>query len=152
MDSYLQEYGASDERRIMALKWGILALLVAAVIGIIVYFQLRDRSEIARVEQFLSQLRAGDYRAAYITWGCTESAPCTPQYSFEAFLEDWGPRSPHARADEASLGEKKSCDSGVIQFVHFPGTEDTALWLERDEPTIGFSPFTVCDPHVRPRK
>lgn len=150
MASYLQEYGAADQRRGLALKWGIFALLVASVLAIILFFQLRDRSEIQRVEQFLEQLRGGDYRGAYRTWGCTEAEPCT-QYSFEAFLEDWGPNSPHAKAAEATLGEKKSCDSGVIQFVRFPGTEDTPLWLERDEPTIGFSPWTVCDPHVRPQ-
>src|SRR5438270_327679 len=145
MAGYLEAYGAGAERRLKIIRWSAISLLAVAIVGIILYFQFRNYSEEQKVKLFMANLEKKDYKAAYALWGCTDEHPC-PQYGFNKFMEDWGPQSPHANAQQAKLAKVKSCDKGIIQFVDFPGQEEVQLWVERKDQTIGFAPWPVCNP------
>jgi len=148
MAGYLEGYGAGVENRIKIYRWSAIGLVAAIIIAIVLYFQFRDYSEEQKVKQFLASLQTQNYKGAYSFWGCTDVHPC-PQYSFEKFMEDWGPKSPHANVQQAKLATKKSCTNGVIQFLDFPGQEQVQLWVERKDKTIGFAPWPVCNPRMQ---
>lgn len=147
MPGYLEGYGEGAERRGKIIRWIILGVIVVGVLTAALYFLLRDRAEKKQLETFLEDLKRKDYRSAYALWGCTDQSPC-PQYAFNKFMEDWGPSSPHANADAAKMTKTKSCSTGVIQFVQFPGDE-VQLWVERRSKTIGFAPWPVCNPRMQ---
>ena len=147
MGSYLQTYGVEDARRGRAIK---AILLIAGVLFVLVvagYFFFHNFPERQKVKRFLSEINAHDYKAAYAMWGCTDAHPC-PQYAFNKFLEDWGPQSKHADIAAAKLAKTKSCDTGIIQFVEFPGNDEVQLWVERRDKVLGFAPWPVCNPRM----
>jgi hypothetical protein len=146
MAGYLETYRAGEERRENILKWIAIGFVVAAILGIILYFQLRDRAEKQRIQAFLSTLGTKDYKKAYEFWGCTFEKPCR-DYSFDRFMEDWGPNSAHANVSGAKMTTTKSCNAGVIQFVQFPNDE-VQLWVERKDKIVGFAPWPVCNPRM----
>ena len=148
MAGYLEAYGAGVDRRLKIYRWAALAAVAVLIVAVILYFQFRDYPEQKKIQGFLNSLQSQDYKAAYSYWGCSESHPCR-QYSFEKFLEDWGPKSPHANARQAKLATKKSCTNGVIQFIEFPGQDDVQLWVERKDKVIGFAPWPVCNPRMQ---
>jgi hypothetical protein len=140
--SYLEGYGVRDARRERAIKLIIATVVVVAVVGAFLYFWLRDRSEKQLVQQFLQHLRAGDYKAAYILWGCTEAKPCRG-YPFEEFMRDWGPASPHANISQARIAGGQHCTGGLIQVLEFPANEEVQLLVDRREQAIGFNPWPI---------
>jgi hypothetical protein len=150
MASYLEDYGAGEERharRVRLIKGTALAATILLVIGGLIYVGLKNRTEKRQVSAFLEALRKRDYPSAYRMWGCTEATPCR-DYSFNRFLQDWGPGSPRADAASAHAGEGESCGTGVVFPVDFAGAEPVALWVERGSRVIGFSP----DPECRKRR
>jgi hypothetical protein len=149
MGGYLAGYGAGEERR-EKIWWRVaLGVLACAILAGILYFQFRNYSEEKQVKEFLARLKAGDYKSAYSLWGCSDEHPC-PQYTFEKFMEDWGPKSPHADAAAAKINKIKSCNAGIIEFIQFPGqSEDVQLWVERKDKVLGFAPWPVCDPRMK---
>jgi hypothetical protein len=71
----------------------------------------------------------------------------------EKFLEDWGPKSPHADVSAARVRRTRSCDSGVIQIVVFSPQDEIPLYVDRDQRQIAYSPFAYCvDPSGRNTK
>jgi hypothetical protein len=105
---------------------------------------LRNHRQEARVKQFVDLLRRQDYQAAYVFWGCTDTKPCR-DYAFPEFMKDWGPDS--ARNISAyTIPRSRSCGSGVIVTVDFDHGQEDALWVQRNDLTIGFSPFPTCAP------
>ena len=148
MAGYLESYGAGEERRGKTIRWIILSVLVLAAVGIAGYFQFRNYREKKQIGVFFKHLKQQDYKAAYEMWGCSDAHPC-PQYAFDKFLEDWGPKSPHGDIASAKLAKTKSCDTGIIQFVEFPGQEEVQLWVERRDKVLGFAPWPVCNPRMQ---
>jgi|YNPBryBLVA2012_1023415.scaffolds.fasta_scaffold00033_5 hypothetical protein len=173
MSDFLTGYGVEEERRERLIKRVALALLIVLAVGGGLYLALRTYPARRQVNQFLDYLRRQDYQGAYRMWGCTETSPCR-DYSFEKFLEDWGPKSAHADARAArirgmsarscgpgvlytlgslaahALGEKGcDCGSGVIHTVAFPGGEEVALWYDRKEKALGFAPWPACLPQLK---
>ncbi len=174
MGSYLEGYGAEQARRGRLVRRLALAGLVFVVTAGTVHLARRCRPAQRQVNLFLENLRKQDYQAAYRQWGCTEASPCR-DYTFQMFLDDWGPKSVRANAAAAQIKKIKArtcrpgvvhtlaamaahglgergcdCGSGVILTVSFPKDEEVALWYERKDRTIGFSPFPVCVPQPRP--
>jgi hypothetical protein len=140
MAGYLDHYGAGEERRENVVKMALIALAVAlAIAGAALYIFHNIRQE-HRLGEFFSLLAAHDYKGAYALWGCTDSKPCKG-YPMSAFMEDWGP----AKGDPSryKITRSKSCGSGVILNVNF-GNDREVLWVERNDLTIGFSPFPGC--------
>src|SRR5947209_2022439 len=100
MSSYLEAYGegeAQRARRVRLVKRGSIILLLLLILAGLAYAVFKNYPEEQRVKMFLETLRKQDYQTAYRMWGCTEATPCR-DYSFQKFLDDWGPKSPHADA------------------------------------------------------
>ena len=147
--SYLDDYGVRDARREKRRKLIVLGTLAVAITALAVWwFVLRDRAEKQQTAAFFELLRNRDYKNAYALWGCSDTKPC-PSYPWEEFLRDWGPKSPQAAAETARIGETKSCENGIIQFVEFPDKHQVQLWVERSDRTIGFAPWPICNPRMK---
>jgi hypothetical protein len=147
MAGYLEGYGAGDERREKTIRWIVISAILLVIVAVALYFQFRNFREERQISTFFDLLKRQDYKGAYAMWGCTDTHPC-PQYAFGKFLEDWGPKSPHANISSAKLAKTKSCDTGIIQFVEFPGQDEVQLWVERRDKVLGFAPWPVCNPRI----
>ncbi len=147
MSGYLEAYGAAEEQRatrIRLIKNGSIALGCVLIAGLIVYAIFKNHGEEAQAKTFVDLLRSQNYQGAYQLWGCTEAHPCV-QYPLQKFLEDWGPKSPHADASSAHIALSQSCGSGVlIRLDYKKPTEPVALWVERGSKTISFAPWAEC--------
>ncbi len=170
MSDFLAGYGVEEERRERLIKRALLVLLALLLGGGAFYLGFRTYPARRQVNQFLEYLKQKDYRSAYRLWGCTETSPCR-DYTFEKFMEDWGPTSPHGQPEGARIRRMSwracgpgflymlgtlaarafgecgcDCGSGVIHTVAFPGGEEVALWYERKDKTLGFAPWPACLP------
>jgi hypothetical protein len=146
MGSYLEAYGASEEQRAKRsrlLKRLVILVVVLAIVAGTAYAFLKNYPEEKQVKSFVELLKDKNYQAAYKMWGCTDQTPCR-DYAFTRFLEDWGPKSEHADAGAARVGEGDSCGTGVVVPVSFKGSEPVALWVERGSHVLGFSPDPEC--------
>jgi len=163
MAGYLDHYGAGDERREKRNK---LFLITGACILLLLFlwffFFVWDKTEVlraapvarlaqilrnhrqeSRVKSFFDLLQRQDFKAAYALWSCTDQHPCK-DYPFTEFMKDWGPASPRAAAAGYTIPKSRSCGSGVIVTVDFGHNQENALWVERSDLTIGYSPYPVC--------
>ncbi len=149
MSGYLDEYGASEARREAIIKRiALVALLLVTVAGLL-YFQFRNFREEAKFEAFMEALEENRYANAYALWGCTEQQPC-PGYSFEKFMEDWGPESGHSNIAEAEITRTRSCPDGIIKVLSFGEEEEVPLFIDRTQREISFSPWKMCNPRYVP--
>ncbi len=146
MSSYLEEYGAGEEqraRRLKLIKRGSILLVFLLVGAAVVYAVFKNYPEQQQVKAFLETLRKQDYQAAYRMFGCTETNPCR-DYTFQKFMDDWGPKSSHANAASAHIGLSQSCGTGVILRVDYSGAEPVPLWVERSTHVVSFAPWPEC--------
>ena len=140
MSSYLEEY-ASQSWRFGKLAKAAGALLLAGVVGYCFYWLFfRNWREESRVRDFLSLVEQGRYEQAYERWGCSVAEPCR-FYTYESFLEDWGPESPLGKVSSYKLGRTYTQDNGVIVEIVVNGEEQPRLWVQRDTRAIGFFPY-----------
>jgi hypothetical protein len=137
-------YGVSEERRSRLIKRVLLALLVVIVVGGIGTFMLYDFRQERQVKRFFERLQAGDYTAAYELWGCTQAKPCRA-YPMRAFMQDWGPQSPHGGLKGYSIARSRTCGNGVIITVNIPEQQQERLWVDRQSLVVGFSPFPTSN-------
>jgi len=137
---YLDHYGAGEERRAKTIKIVLYSVLALIVIGGPLAFYLHNWRQEHRVNRFFGLLAAKDYTGAYALWGCTAAKPCSG-YSQTAFLQDWGPPRD---VSHPKITRSRSCGSGVILTVDFGNNQEEHLWVQRDDLTIGFSPFPGC--------
>lgn len=145
MSGYLAHYGAGEEQRERLIRRIVVSVLVLAVTGGILYFFLKNYKQENQARTFFGLLEKHDYKGAYAVWGCTDATPCR-DYSFNTFMEDWGPKSPRADISSYSIRKSRSCGSGVILTVDFGKGQQEKLWVERRDLTIGFSPWPGCPP------
>jgi hypothetical protein len=152
---YLEEYGAGDERREKRFRRLVIAGVLLLIAAVVLWYYFRNFREDSRVSEFLQLLRQQNYKAAYAAWGCTESRPC-PDYNFDRFLEDWGPKSGHGSMDAARVDKtfrdrwNQSCRSGVIYTIRFAQGDPTWLWVEREDKTLTFAPWPACTTRPEP--
>src|SRR5690242_11345505 len=121
MAGYLDQYGAGDARREKFFRtlWISIAVLVAAdLIGGVLFFIYHNHREESQVQLFFNQLSSHDYKAAYALFGCTDAKPCR-DYTFDQFMEDWGPSSGRNNTANFRISRSRSCGSGVILTVDF---------------------------------
>lgn len=164
MPGYLDQYGAGDERREKRNKLLFIGGGAALVLLFLwFFFFVWDKAEIVRAEpvarlaqvlrnhrqedrvrNFIGLLRQQKYQAAYALWGCTEAKPCK-DYVFTEFMKDWGPASAR-NVNSYQIPRSRSCGTGVIVTVDFGRNQEEALWVQRSDLTVGFSPFPVCSP------
>jgi hypothetical protein len=145
MADFLDGYGVADARREKRVKTIIWSLVGIAVLSVILYYQFRNFREERQSSLFLELLKKRDYQAAYALWGCTPETPCR-DYALDKFLEDWGPKSPHADLSALKITKTRSCESGIIQILDFGKGETVNLLVQRKDKTIGFSPWEYCNP------
>jgi hypothetical protein len=147
MASYLEAYGATEEqraKRIRLIKNSAIILSAVIVVALIAYGIFKNYSEEQQAKTFVSLLQAHDYQAAYRLWGCSDAHPC-PDYPFDKFLEDWGPKSAHADQSSAHIGLSQSCGSGVVIRLDYKGSEEpVSLWVEHSTKIISFAPWAEC--------
>lgn len=147
MSSYLEAYGAAEQRRARVLgivKISSIILGCALIVGLILFGVFRNYGEEQRTKTFLGLLEAHNYQAAYAMWGCTETRPC-PDYPFTKFQEDWGPKSEHPNEAAAHIGLSQACGTGVLVRLDYTGSQEpVSLWVERDSGVISFAPWSEC--------
>jgi hypothetical protein len=137
----------------------VVAAVVLAVVGAVLYFQFRYYAEEALVKSFMDALVAGDYPRAYQIWNPM------PTYTYENFLEDWGETTSFGRIRSYEIvdvraaggmllrvpvegGEQRRTlhvggkSSGVVVSVRLNGQEPPVrLWVETAPPRLSFPPF-----------
>jgi hypothetical protein len=147
MSGYLEAYGDAEEHRAKVLgivKVSSIILAGVLVVGLVLYGVFKNHSEEQRTRTFLSLLNAHNYSSAYAMWGCTDARPC-PDYPFNKFQDDWGPKSEHANETVAHIGLSQSCGTGVlIRLDYTASQEPVSLWVERDSGVISFAPWPEC--------
>ncbi|HJY85420.1 MAG TPA: hypothetical protein VKE24_01160 [Candidatus Acidoferrales bacterium] len=142
----------SEEPQSKLRRWIISGLALALLISLTIGYMFRFYPEKRAVERFLDTLVAGDTARAYQLWKPSGS------YTFQDFLEDWGPtgyygpvKSYHIETAQNPRGG----GSGVIIVVElspyqpFPAANDTEknrrtkevrIWVERKDKSLGFPP------------
>ncbi len=148
MSDYLAGYGAGEERRSKILWRTIGAVVAVVLIAAVCYFTFRGYSHKKRVQAFLDALNRRDYQTAYQMWGCTPAKPCR-DYSFDRFMEDWGPTSPRS-IQPTGIKKTKYCGQGVIAFLDTKKGDESVLWVESKDLNLGFAPWPVCNPMYKP--
>lgn len=147
MSSYLEAYGANEEqreKRVRLIKNVAISLACAVILGLVLYAVFKNHAQEQQAKTFVELLRGQKYQDAYRLWGCTDTHPC-PDYTFEKFMEDWGPKSTHADSSSAKIGLSQSCGSGVVIRIDYPSSkEPVSLWVERDSKIISFAPWPEC--------
>jgi hypothetical protein len=147
MASYLETYGAAEEHRAKRIHLIKNVSIVAGsiiIVALIAYGIFKNHSEEQQAKTFVSLLQAHDYQGAYRLWGCSDTHRC-PDYPFDKFLEDWGPKSPHADQSSVKIGLSQSCGSGVVIRLDYQGSEEpVTLDIERSTNIISFAPWAEC--------
>ncbi len=146
MTGFLEGYGAGEEQRERKIKRALAALLGLAVLATGLYFGFRNYREERQLRQFLDLLARKDFRSAYGLWGCSESKPCR-DYSFDKFLEDWGPNSHYTDIAAIKVVRTRTCRGGLIKGLESGGNQ-VLLWVERKDLTLGFAPWPICNPRI----
>lgn len=141
MAGYLENYGAGEERREKILKTVILSVVILLVAGGVFYLLFHNYPQERQAKRFFELLQAGNYKAAYALWGCTDAHPCR-DYNMTEFMKDWGPEQGGMR--DVAVLDTESCGSGVIVEVEAGRAGDKKLWVERDSRLLGFPPFERC--------
>ena len=139
---YLDGYGIADARREKLFKGAVVTLLVSVALGSLLYVWFKNYPQERRVKQFLAAIEAGDYEHAYTFWGCSVEQPC-PTYPYDAFLVDWGEKSPLGPVKTFSLGRSSEQGTGVIIEVEINGKPQPELWVEKQTGVVGFSPYRL---------
>lgn len=149
MAGYLDEYGVADARREKNIKYIVIGLVIAAIIGLSGFFFFRNRPEDSIAEHFLDALRGKNYSEAYAMWGCTPQTPCR-YYAMDRFLEDWSSTGTYKNAAAMKIAHVDACDTGVVFDISYPGADDQGLWVERSTKILSFAPWPRCPgPHLQ---
>lgn len=141
MGSYLQQYGAGDERRIRIIKVSVAAVIGALILIWIGYLFFHNYPEKRVVKHFLREVNSGQYQQAYNDWGCTTDHPC-PNYDYGRFMEDWGPSK--KVSSPWQIGSVDGCKTFVTVNVEAQGAEMQSLSVERSNYELGFAPAPEC--------
>jgi hypothetical protein len=139
MSSYLDTYGAGEERRNRMVVRAVLVLAGAVVLAVAGYLLLRNRMAESKLKDFRTALETKDYPRAYRVWGCTPEKPC-PHYSYEKFLEDWGEKSGHTNFATMTEVRKVTCKDGYGVGWKF-GDDTVHLWVVREDQSMSYDPW-----------
>jgi hypothetical protein len=142
----------SEEPRSKARRYAVSGLVLALLLAAAGWYTFRFHAEKKAVSFFFDALAAGDTQRAYQVWKPQSS------YSYQDFLEDWGPSGYYGPVKSYRIGAAQSAPregSGVIVVVElspyqpFPDDSDVAksrrtrevrLWVETRDKSLGFPP------------
>ena len=142
MAGYLDQYGAGDERRARIIKRTVAAVVAVIVFTVLPWYLFKNHAQEGVVRNFLDLVRKQDYAAAYKAWGCGQPRACSG-YSYDRFLEDWGPKS-SVDMKLLRIEDSQSCGTGVMLTVRASRDRQDTLWVEKSDPAISFAPTPVC--------
>lgn len=140
MTSYLEGYDAGGHRRDLLVRRSLIALAGLLVGVLIAYFAFRNLLERRQLDAMFTLLAAKDYPAAYKLWGCSVEQPCR-HYTYQRFLEDWGPASDFADAAKVTVLKTLTCRSGMLRTVRAPNGKEENIWVEYKDKQLSFAPF-----------
>lgn len=143
MSGYLDHYGAGEETRENIVKYLVIGVLAVVIFGSLGYYLFKNHAQEAKTRTFLDFVRKKDFKGAYALWGCSDTTPCKG-YPYDKFLEDWGPEAAAAHTDVLSITDSESCNAGVILTVRTGPEKQEKLWVEKQDNSLGFSPFEMC--------
>jgi hypothetical protein len=143
MAGYLDQYGAGEERRNRIIIRSIVTVVVLGVVGTLWWYLMLNHRQEGVVKDFVAALKRGDTQAAYQIWGCTSSRPC-PAYTYEKFLEDWGPGPDGPDSSILALTDSEACNKSVMLKVQVNAKRTEQLWMDRTSDMISFAPFPIC--------
>jgi hypothetical protein len=141
MASYLDQYGAGEEKRENIIKFSVIGIVLVLVFGSLGYYLFKNHAQEHKVRVFLDTLRQKDYTAAYRLWGCSAATPCSG-YPYDKFLEDWGPKA--TNLDSLRIEDSENCNSGVILTVATAPSKQEKVWVEKEGGGLAYSPFEIC--------
>lgn len=101
-----------------------------------------------RVNTFFHAVEAKDYPQAFGIWNndpqWQQHTDEYKNYSYQAFLSDWGPNGENGAISKAKIVVTKQYGTGVVIGVQINGNPKTLfLWVERKSKTLGFSPVDL---------
>jgi len=143
MAGYLDQYGAGEDQRNTIIFRTVAALVIAAILIALGWYLFKNHHEEAVVKRFLSDIRRGDFRAAYLDWGC-RAGTCSG-YPFDKFMSDWGPGTNAPNPSVLRLTDSESCESAVLLTVQVNSEREDALWVDRGSDAINFAPPQIGD-------
>jgi len=141
MGSYLQNYGAGEERRIHLIKQIVLVVIAVVVVGSAFYLFFHNYPETQLVKRFLAELNKHEYKKAYSTWNCAADQTCR-DYDYQRFLQDWGPSK--KISSPWKVVSVDGCSAFVTVNVQAQGSELESLSVNRGVNGIGFAPAPEC--------
>ncbi|MBV9303761.1 MAG: hypothetical protein JOY62_05215 [Acidobacteriaceae bacterium] len=139
MGSYLQQYGAEDERRIRIITRIVVGVIAAIVLAVAAYLFFHNFPEKQKINHFLAEINKHHYEAAYRDWGCTSSHPCR-DYDYDRFMRDWGV----SVSSPWKIASVDGCKTFVTINVQASGAELQSLMVERSTRVMGFAPAPEC--------
>jgi len=115
-------------------RWifGIVYILLAACF---LYFEFRNLPQEWQVDSFLSAIQQQVHQKAYEIW------KPAPSYTFQHFMEDWGPDGFIGQVNSFEIDNASSQGSGVLIFTVLNGNKPLLLWAEKSDKSLSFSPF-----------
>lgn len=128
-------------KRVLALTLGIAALATAG------WFFFRHWNERKVADTFVATLQQKKYEDAYKLWGCSVQKPCET-YSYQNFLEDWGPKGIYPDANRLKQVKTRHCNGGIIQDLQYGSDYMVQIFVSTDTMTMSFSPWPICDPRI----
>jgi hypothetical protein len=135
----------------------ILALIVLVIVAGLVWWQFRFWPEEHQVDRFFDALQQQNYEHAYGIWMHDPEWKQHPgkysRYSYNDFVKDWGPggewgiiKSHHvdgAAVPKGYSGSPFAIASGVVVVVTVNDrvADKAHVWVQKDDKTLGFSPY-----------
>ncbi len=142
----------SEEPKSKLRRYVITGIAFAALLTCFIWYLFHFYPEKHAAGRFFDTLVAGDFQTAYKIW------KPSPSYSYQDFLEDWGPRGYYGPVKSYHIESAQSPQhggSGVIIVVKlspdqpFPADTDAGknrhlkevrLWVETRDKSFSFPP------------
>lgn len=112
----------------------IVGTVFAVICASYLYYELKNYPEERQLRRFFEVLQQQDYQRAYQIWQPASS------YTFKDFLEDWGPDGVQGSIQQFQIEDSQAEGSGVNVSVILNGKEPVALWVEKKDKSLSFSP------------
>ncbi|HET7213819.1 MAG TPA: hypothetical protein VJW77_00650 [Terriglobia bacterium] len=118
-------------------KYWPLVVIIIVVVGVIGYFAFHNLPEKRAVAGFLTQLEQGNYQQAYKLW------QPAPDYTFDDFMHDWGPKGDYGKVREFKIIDAKSKGSAlvIVAVTINNQTPALALLVDRKSKGLAYSPY-----------
>ena len=140
----------------------IIAIVFVVIILAIFWWQLRFWPEERVVDRFFDALQQQNFEKAYGIWMEDPNWKQHPQrysrYTYDDFVKDWGPGGEwgiiksHKIYDvryppRGHSGPVFGSPSGVVVIVTVNDrvADKASLWVQKNDKTLGFSPYTPAE-------